>query len=140
MTINFVTMKKVLAIDYGTKRLGLAVNRAGLAEPLMIIESTHQLWIQLIKVVDTEEIELILVGISENEMAKKTQIFVQELKEQLQLPVELIDETLSSQVVHHWLASSPMRLKKRQGPIDHYAAAVMLQEWLETNSLISEAV
>lgn len=126
-------MKNVLAIDYGTKRIGLAVNKAGLVEPLAILINDGFLFKKLTQILKEEKIELILVGISENKMAQKTKEFAQELGKKTKLPIEFTDETLSSKNVHQKLAHSHMKLKKRQKPIDHYAAAEFLQEWLEIN-------
>lgn len=126
-------MKKILAIDFGTKRIGLAVNKHTLAEPLKIIKNDNQVFEKLKEVLAQEKIELILVGLSENKMAQKTEEFTQEIEEITQLPIEFTDETLSSKNVHQKLATSAMKLTKRQGPIDHYAAAEFLQEWLDTN-------
>lgn len=128
-------MKKILAIDYGTKRLGLAVNQFGLAEPLMILKNNQNLIKNLLKVLKEEKIELILLGLSENKMAQKTKTFAQKLKQEASIPLEFVDETLSSHQVHQKLSNSHMKLKKRQGPIDHYAAAEFLQEWLDENSI-----
>lgn len=124
-------MKKVLAIDYGTKRLGLAISRASLAEPLTILNHDQTLWRELKVVIEREQPDLILVGLSENEMARQTKEFIDKLKQKINLPIKLVDETLSSATVRKKLATGPMKLKKKQGPIDHYAAAVFLQEWLD---------
>ena len=126
-------MKKVLAIDFGTKRIGLAISHHGLAEPLKIIANNDQVSKQIKQIVDREKADLILVGLSENQMAQKTEQFVRELKKIVTVPIEFADETLSSQNIQQRLASSPMKLKKRRDPIDHYAAAEFLQEWLDTN-------
>lgn len=123
--------KKILAIDFGTKRVGLAVNQLSLAVPLQIVANDGQLFDNLKKILASEKIELILVGMSENEMAVKTEQFVEKLKLKTDLPIEFVDETLSSKTTHQKLATSHMKLKKRQGPIDHYAAAEFLQEWLD---------
>lgn len=124
-------MKKILAIDFGTKRIGLAVSRYSLAEPLEILDNDENLFESLLQILDSEKIELILVGMSENEMAQKTKRFTQKLKKVTLLPIEFADETLSSKNTHQKLATSHMKLKKRQSPIDHYAAAEFLQEWLD---------
>ena len=124
---------KILAIDFGTQRIGLAVSRHSLAEPLKIIDNDELVFEGIEQILEQEEIELILVGLSENKMAQKTKEFSQELKKITSLPIEFIDETLSSKNVHQKLATSAMKLKKRQGSIDHYAAADFLQEWLDTN-------
>ncbi len=126
-------MKKILAIDFGTKRIGLAVSRHSLADPLKILENDENLFKHLQQILDLEKIELIIVGMSENTMAIKTKIFIEKLKLKTNLPIKITDETLSSKNTHQKLANSHMKLKKRQEPIDHYAAAEFLQEWLEEN-------
>ncbi len=126
-------MKKVLAIDFGTQRIGLAINHRNLAEPLEIIGNNNQATEKIKQITDREKVDLILVGLSENKMAQKTRDFTQELKKYITLPIEFVDETLSSKNIHQRLANSQMKLKKRQGPIDHYAAAGFLQEWLDIN-------
>lgn len=124
-------MKKVLAIDYGTKRVGLAVNHAGLAEPLTIVANDENLVPWLKSLIEDQEIELILVGISEQKMAEKTKFFAEKLKTAVGIPLDFFDETLSSAEARKRLAHSSMKLKSKQGPIDHYAAAIFLQDWLD---------
>jgi RNase H-fold protein (predicted Holliday junction resolvase) len=53
------------------------------------------------------------------------------LQTKLALPIHLVDETLSSQEVAERLEAAAASLKKRQGPIDHYAAALILEEFLD---------
>ena len=121
----------VLAIDYGLKRIGLAISRVGMAEPLRVLPNDREI-IELIRQICRDEgVELLLLGISEGEMAKKTQEFGQSLSSELNVPLQLFDETLSSQTAQEKLAEGEVSLKKRRGPIDHYAAASFLQEWLE---------
>jgi putative pre-16S rRNA nuclease len=132
-------MKKILAIDYGSKRIGLAISHATLADPLVIIDngpdkSDQAQAIDRIKqICEDEGVEQIVVGISENEMAEKTKEFTQQLKGLIKLPIEFFDETLSSQIVRQKLVAAGIKQKKRRGPIDHYAAALILEEWIEAN-------
>lgn len=125
--------KKYLAIDFGTKRIGLATNQGFLAQPFKILFNNEQLITQLIKICQQEKIDQLIVGISEKEMANKTKIFVEELKKHLSLPIVFMDETLSSNQVHKKLVQAGAPLKKRQQAIDHYAAALILQNWLDEN-------
>lgn len=127
-------MRKVLAIDFGTKRIGVAVSRATLAEPLLILPNNEVLWSALQEIVAAEEADLVLVGMSEREMALKTQEFTNTLEKYINVPIQFIDETLSSKTVHQKLAHSHMKRSKRQQPIDHYVAAELLQEWLDTSA------
>lgn len=120
-----------LAIDFGTKRIGLAISVASLADPLTIIPNDEQAVAQIQAICTRENVKQLLVGVSEQVMAKKTKVFAQQLKETLDLPLFFFDETLSSKETHQKLAHSQMKLSKRQGPIDHYAASLILQEWLD---------
>lgn len=126
-------MRKVLAIDYGTVRVGLAINQHDLAEPFEILTNGPELIEELKEILEDQQIQLILVGMSENKMAERTEQFIAQLQAEIDLPIEIVDETLSSQEVHERLKESHLKLSKRQGPIDHYAAAVILQDWLDFN-------
>jgi putative holliday junction resolvase len=129
----------ILCIDYGTKRIGVAVATTPIAEPLGIIPNsknprisdviTDQALASIEKLLSEFSIEKILVGISEGTMAEKTRDFIVKLKEKTQLPIEEVDETLTSVE-----AGRRMREKKRithREDKDHLAATVMLQDYLD---------
>ncbi len=121
----------ILAIDYGTERLGIAVSRGSLAEPLKIVLNDAQLFHELKKIFDAELPTKVIIGLSENIMAEKTKKFVAELKKNIMIPVEFADETLTSKIVHEKLLTSGASQRKRRQPIDHLAAAEFLQEYLD---------
>lgn len=127
------TPPKTLAIDYGTKRVGTAINYLSLAQPLQILDNNEQLFTQLQQLCQEHQVKQLLVGVSEREMAQKTKEFAQLLQTKLDLPIVFWDENFSSVRVHHKLAQGPMKKSRRQQPIDHYAAAEFLQEWLDSN-------
>ncbi|MDO5561539.1 MAG: Holliday junction resolvase RuvX [bacterium] len=120
---------KTLGIDYGTVRVGTAISYASLAEPLQILDQGPQLLAELENIIRQHKVQQLVIGISENEMAAKSQAFAAIMREKFQLPVYLEDETLSSYQVHQFLKLH--RLKDRRGPIDHLAAAVILQNFLD---------
>lgn len=122
---------KTLAIDYGTKRVGIAISYASLAEPLLILDNDGHLFKNISQLIQNHQAKQIVVGLSENEMAEKTRRFALLLQEKTRLPIYFNDETLSSYQVHEFLKLH--RLKERQGPIDHFAAAVILQNFLDQN-------
>ncbi len=121
----------ILAIDYGTVRIGLAISRGSLAEPLKILPSDDTALSQILALCQEEQVQRIVVGLSENQMAQKTLAFIDRLKTMTQLPIETVDETLSSHTVHQQQLESGMKLTRRQAPIDHLAAASFLQEYLD---------
>lgn len=134
-------MKNFLGIDYGTKRIGLAVNVASLVEPLLVLNNqlsddqptaSMEVVSKIAKICLDQKIETIILGYSEALMAKKTKLFAEILKDNIDLPVIFSDETLSSHEVNRRMKEASFSLKKRQGPIDHYAAALILEDFLET--------
>jgi len=122
---------KVLAIDYGTVRVGLAVSMYTLADPLVILPNDDNLINKITELLGELDADLILIGISENEMAQKTKEFTRQLKKHTDLPIKFADETLSSHTVHEKLMTA--KKSKRSRDIDHYAAAEFLQAWLDEN-------
>lgn len=120
---------KILAIDYGTVRVGIAISMHTLADPLVILPNNEHLFNTIILLCTEHDIDIILIGISENIMALKTKEFAHELSKQTALPIEFVDETLSSHSVHAKLKTA--KKSKRSGDIDHYAAAEFLQIWLD---------
>jgi putative transcription antitermination factor YqgF len=126
---------KYLAIDYGTKRIGLAVNHEWLAEPLEVV-LRDKAGGRVPAVIHDLKIEAVLIGISEGQMAEDARRFAREVvneAKKLGAEVKLIevDETLSSVETHQKLAMSSMPRSRRQQPIDHYAAAAFLQDYLD---------
>lgn len=74
---------------------------------------------------------MIVVGISEGAMADQTREFVQEMEEVIRdIPIEFMDETLSSHEVAERLRQQGIKKSVRTGHIDHFAAALILEEWL----------
>lgn len=126
-------MPQVLAIDYGTKRVGLAVSRGTLAEPLTVLENDAALFERLTTIIRDEHIDQIVVGVSEGEMADLTREFAQDLEEATgyNIPLEFTDETLSSKEVEEKLKEKGIKQSTRTGPIDHFAATLILEGWLE---------
>ncbi|MCA9372692.1 Holliday junction resolvase RuvX [Candidatus Woesebacteria bacterium] len=121
---------KLLGLDYGRKRIGLAVSYATLAEPLTIIENDDRVLEKLHFICAEQHITQIIVGISQREMAVESHQFGQLLASQLALPIRYQDENFTSKIVHEkqlWLQGKA----RRKEPIDHLAAAEILQAWIE---------
>lgn len=129
--MNFVPT--TLAIDFGTRRVGVAISMATLAEPLTVLPNDQWLLDQLQQLIASHQVQQVVIGVSEAEMAETTRAFAAQLESALQsrVPMYFVDETLSSAETHAKLRQPGIKRSKRQGPIDHYAAASFLQDWLE---------
>lgn len=123
---------KILGIDFGTQRIGLAVSFGTLAEPLEIIANNGHTFDALQEILKREGIQKIVVGVSEGAMAQLSQAFAAQVEEKFGLPVLFVDETLTTKQVEAKIkeAGTSRRFKR----VDHLAAAEMLQEWLDTQS------
>ncbi|HPR14119.1 MAG TPA: Holliday junction resolvase RuvX [Candidatus Woesebacteria bacterium] len=131
-------MSTILAIDYGLARIGLAISYVGLAEPLTIINNDvtsnepiigSQALAEIKQIVKAEKVDKIVLGISEQAMAKKILEFFEILQSTFNLDIILVDEVLSSYEVEQRLKELPK--KKRRQAIDHYAAAIILENYLD---------
>lgn len=120
---------KVLGIDYGTKRIGLAISdeTKTLARELQIL-SPKEFWQQIDDIIIEQGIERIVLGLPLNmsgQHSKKTeevQAFTDQLQQIVTIPVELVDERLSSVMAE--------QLGSRTQPIDSLAAQIILQNYL----------
>lgn len=125
-------MKKYLAIDYGTKRIGVAISRMWLAEPLTILPTDSAVH-RLVAIINDERPDALVIGIADGPMAEAAKVFAMEVSKATNgLPIVEVDETLSSVETHAKVAKSGMSRSRRQQDIDHYAAATFLQDFLDT--------
>lgn len=122
---------KTLAVDYGTKRIGLAISdeSATLARELSIV-SPAEFWNQLEQLLHTEGVERIIIGNPLNMSGQATektieaQKFAEQLKTKVLLPIELVDERLSSQMAE--------QISGTKVHIDSLAAQIFLQNYLDS--------
>lgn len=124
---------RILGIDFGIKKIGLAISEGQLAEPYRIIRIRNQeLGIRKIKnICLKEKVEKIIIGISEGLMAEQTLDFGYQLRKVTGLPVEFEDETLTSEEAKNLLIKIGKPKKKRQKQIDAISAALILQNYLD---------
>ena len=130
---------RYLAIDYGTKRTGLAIcDRAEtIASPLTVIEGQKELLKKIAEVVETERVEAVVLGLplnmtgSESSQTKLVFRFAEQLKDYLHIPVHFQDERLSSFSAEEKLASAKFTKGKKRKRLDAVAAAEILEAFLE---------
>jgi putative Holliday junction resolvase len=130
---------RYLAIDYGTKRTGLAICDPAetIASPLAVIQGQKELLKKIAVVVENENVEAIVLGLplnmddSEGFQTKLVLRFAEQLKEHLNVPIHLQDERLSSFSAEEKLASAEFTRGKRRKRLDAIAAAEILEAFLE---------
>jgi len=130
---------RYLAIDHGQKRIGLAVSDAGesMAFPHSVLEVGPNLISRIIRVIQQERIEAIVVGLplnmdgTEGPRAVAAREFAHDLAAKLSLPVFFFDERLSSAEADWKLAGLELTRQKKKKLQDAVAAAVFLQAFLD---------
>jgi putative holliday junction resolvase len=133
---------RVLALDHGTKRVGLAISdeMGMIAQPLtfLLAEPISELLEGLKKVVSEKNVEVILVGIPRNmdgsygPAAEKARKFVEQLKGALTIPIRTWDERLTSVQANRAMIEGGLRREQRKLKADQTAAAILLQSYLDS--------
>ena len=123
-----------MGIDFGRAKIGLAVSEGFLAEPYSVIryEDEKELLEKIKVLVDKEQIDKVVVGVSEGKSAEEATSFGEKLRE-LGLEIIFFDETLSTVSAQELSREAGMKRKKRKALEDAFAASVMLQSFLESN-------
>jgi len=130
-----------LAIDFGLKRMGLAISDAlGVtAQGLPTLERTRleDDLRQIQKLIEENGAERVIVGNpvsragTETAMSRQVAAFAEKLRRRLTCPVELWDERLTSAEANRMLRDSGMGIEKRRRAVDRVAVSLLLQSYLD---------
>lgn len=133
-------MARILSIDYGKKRTGLAVT-----DPLQLIAgglatvATHELFDFLTAYVGREPVELIVIGEPRqpngqpSENLARVQQFVNRWKKAMpSIPIEYYDERFTSVLAHQVMLDAGLKKKARQDKalVDEISATIILEDYL----------
>lgn len=135
-------MARILSIDYGKKRTGLAVT-----DPLKLIAgglatvSTSELFNYLQDYIKKEQVEKVIIGKplqtngEPSENLNRVQQFVNRWKKTIpQIPIEYYDERFTSVLAHRAILDSGIGKKARQNKalVDEISATILLQDYMES--------
>lgn len=135
-------MGRIIAIDYGRKRTGLAVT-----DPLQMIANglttvpSGEVVHYLVNYIAKEVVDLFVVGLPKqmnnepSENMKYVEAFVAHLKRAIpSIPIQYYDERFTSVMAHQAMLSGGLKKKKRQekGLVDEISAVIILQAYLES--------
>lgn len=137
-------MKRLMAIDYGTRRIGIALSDMMrlIAQPYTILALTtrENLYNDIKHIVQDQDVDKIIVGLplnmngSESHASELCTAFAGELSEALSIPVEIWDERLTSVEAESILTQEAgMSRKKRKKIRDKLAACLILRSYLESH-------
>ena len=138
-------MTRLLALDYGTKRVGIAVT-----DELQLIASglctirTHDCMDFLIEYLSKESVSTIVMGMPKNLRNQNTDAtpyvkgFAKQIRKQFpEMKVELIDERFTSKIAFQSMIDSGLKKKARQDKtlIDEVSATLILQSYMEQQKI-----
>ena len=138
-------MARILSIDYGKKRTGLAVT-----DPLQLIAgglatvSTSELFDYLRAYADREQVERIIIGEPRqpnglpSENLPRVQQFVNRWRKTVpQIPIEMYDERFTSVLAHQAMIDGGLKKKARQNKalVDEISATIILEDYMRSRKL-----
>jgi len=132
-------MHRILGIDYGEKRVGLALSDPMhmIASPYKTIPNNPDLIVAIQSIMKAEIVEIVVVGLpkgmkgQETAQTKHVTSFVEYLN-QNDIKVELVDERLTSISAKKALVEQGIKTGHNKGLIDQTAAAIILQQYLDS--------
>jgi len=132
-------MGRVLGIDYGEKRIGVAISDKSkiFAQPLDFVFNNANVYENISKIVKEKEVELIIIGLplklngEESETSVTVREFSHKLNNFLKVNTEFIDERLTTSYAEKLLISGDVKRKDRKKLIDSLSAQIFLQNYLD---------
>jgi putative holliday junction resolvase len=135
---------RILAIDYGSRRMGLAVSDAlGItAQGLETLERKNKRsdFARLERTIREHRVTEIVLGNplrmsgEEGAQSRKVAEFAEELRRRFEIPVHLWDERLTSSEANRLLREAEVSLQRRAQAVDRMAATLILQSFLQARS------
>ncbi|MDR0675497.1 MAG: Holliday junction resolvase RuvX [Elusimicrobiota bacterium] len=133
-----ILMARILAIDYGKMRNGLAISdeTKQIASGYKVVVGLDALKKEIKNITQIYDIEKVLIGISKKSNNELGEIgilsleFVEYLKTKFDFDIELIDEAMTTKEVMRILREMNKPVKKHKDELDKFAAEIMLQEFL----------
>lgn len=135
-------MGKILAIDYGKKRIGIAISDSekSIAFPLKTIEN-KDIFLYLKEIIQSEKIEAIVLGEPKPLNNKENILFLEVINFRkkiislFSLPVHLVDERFSSKIASKIILDANIKKMKRRDKslLDKVSASLILETYLKKN-------
>lgn len=133
---------RILAVDPGDKRIGLAVSdpEGVIANPIAVIRHQNRKMdsLEIIKFANEQGAGLIVVGFATDSegntspQGRKAERLVDEIRQNTEIPVKLWDESFTTQIARAARIQMGGSRKKRAGHVDELAATVLLQDYLDS--------
>lgn len=134
-------MSRILAIDYGRKRIGLAISDplgiTAQSLPTLKVTQTPDVFSEIENLVKEKDVSTIVLGLPKNmngtlgEEGKRVMEFGEKLSRRIEIKVEFWDERLSSVESHRALREEKRKIKQKKELVDRISASLILQGYLD---------
>lgn len=127
---------RIAALDYGTKRVGVAVahTEVGIPLPAAVLPNDVE---QIARWLEREGIQQVVIGApylmwgEGGERLREVETFAEQLRQRLNIPVALLDERLTTQEAERRLREGNYTRARRKQVVDAVAAALLLETYLQ---------
>lgn len=133
---------RFLGIDYGKKRIGIAISDPTniFSISLPTLENSKSIYREIQKIVGDFNVQKIIIGFPLSLSGKRTNLsdevdlFIQTLENKLKIPIIKRDERLTSKIAQQQIIESVISKKKRRdkSKLDSFSASIILQEYLDS--------
>lgn len=131
-------MNTYIGLDVGDRRIGVAINHVEtIAMPLEVITRDGSEWDRIASLVRDHSAAAVVAGLpisldgAERPQAVKVRAFLDDLRERLEVPIETVDERLTTAQANRMLIKADRRSKQRKQVVDQLAATLILQAYLD---------
>ncbi len=115
-----------LAIDFGTKRIGLAYSLRNIIFTLPMVKNDNKIFEKINQIIVENKINKVYVGLSEGKISEMTKKFIEKLSRVVKLPIETVEEAVSTIEADNLFLENKKRVKNYQQEIDSMSAAIIL--------------
>ncbi len=133
-------MNRALGIDYGDTRIGIALSDPLqiITKPYITLKNNSDFFVKLESIVNEKEVKTIVVGYPYGmkgqitKQTKKVDLFIDRLKQNIDIEVIKVDERLSSKSAENLLKKQGFKTGHNKSMIDDTSAAIILQEYIDS--------
>ncbi len=133
-------MNRALGIDYGDTRIGIALSDPLqiITKPYITLKNNSDFFVKLESIVNEKEVKTIVVGYPygmKGQITKQTEkvdLFIDRLKQNIDIDVIKVDERLSSKSAENLLKKQGFKTGHNKSMIDDTSAAIILQEYIDS--------
>jgi putative Holliday junction resolvase len=137
-------MNRILAIDYGMRRIGLAISdetrtiAQGLKTIDCAVKGASGALAEITGIVSGHEVGLIILGYPTSMNGKpstrgnEVEVFKATLEKAIKVPIELVDERFTTALAHRYIGEAGKKVRPDRQPVDMVAATVLLEDYLQS--------